>query len=95
MGNFDGVHRGHCAVLDQLKAAAVAMELPTAVLIFEPQPAEYFSESEPPPRLSCLREKLMLLEAEGVDYAMVLHFNEDFAAMTATRTAKFKIISNN
>ncbi len=83
VGNFDGVHRGHCAVLDQLKAAAVAMELPTAVLIFEPQPAEYFSESEPPPRLSCLREKLMLLEAEGVDYAMVLHFNEEFAAMTA------------
>jgi riboflavin kinase / FMN adenylyltransferase len=83
VGNFDGVHRGHCAVLDQLKSAAVALDMPTAVIIFEPQASEYFSESEPPPRLSCLREKLMLLEAEGVDYAMVLRFNDALAAMTA------------
>ena len=83
VGNFDGVHRGHCAVLDQLKAAAVALDMPTAVIIFEPQPSEYFSESEPPPRLSSMREKLMLLEAEGIDYVMVLRFNESLAAMTA------------
>ncbi|MGR8950399.1 MAG: bifunctional riboflavin kinase/FAD synthetase [Gammaproteobacteria bacterium] len=83
VGNFDGVHRGHCAVLEQLKAAAVAMDMPTAVIMFEPQPSEYFSESEPPPRLSSMREKLMLLEAEGIDYVMVLRFNESLAAMTA------------
>ena len=88
VGNFDGVHRGHCAVLDQLKAAAVAVEMPTAVIVFEPQPAEYFSESEPPPRLSSMREKLMLLEAEGIDYVMILRFNESLAAMTASAFVK-------
>lgn len=92
VGNFDGVHRGHAAVLDQLKAAAVAVDMPTAVIVFEPQPAEYFSDSEPPPRLSCLREKLMLLEAEGIDYVMVLRFNDELAGMTASAFVKVVLV---
>lgn len=75
IGNFDGVHRGHQAILGQLRARAQALGVPSCVVIFEPQPREFFTPAEAPPRLTRLREKLALLAQEGVDQVLCLPFN--------------------
>lgn len=75
IGNFDGVHRGHQAILAQLRARAQALGVPSCVVIFEPQPREFFTPAEAPPRLTRLREKLALLAQEGVDQVLCLPFN--------------------
>lgn len=84
IGNFDGVHRGHQALLNQLKAAAAARGLPTAVVIFEPHPREFFTPDTAPARLSSLREKLALFDQFGIDRVQVCRFDARFAQMTAT-----------
>ncbi len=83
IGNFDGVHLGHRALLARLKTAATNAGLPAAVLTFEPHPREFFAPESAPPRLSTLREKLELLADDGVDLAHVCHFNAGFAALSA------------
>ncbi|MBS0510913.1 MAG: bifunctional riboflavin kinase/FAD synthetase [Proteobacteria bacterium] len=83
IGNFDGVHRGHQALLKLLTEKARAMGLPAVVLTFEPHPREYFSPADAPARLASLREKLLLLEASGVDRVHVCRFNAAFAAQPA------------
>jgi riboflavin kinase/FMN adenylyltransferase len=83
IGNFDGVHLGHRALLARLKAAAANAGLPAAVLTFEPHPREFFAPESAPPRLSTLREKLELLADDGVDLAHVCRFNAGFAALSA------------
>lgn len=87
IGNFDGVHLGHCAILKQLQQAAQQRHLPTAIILFEPQPVEYFSRiknTSLPFRLTPLRDKLQLLANSGlVDAAWVLRFNYDFSQQTA------------
>ena len=83
IGNFDGVHRGHLALLETLRAAAAPLGLPTVVMTFEPQPREYFQGREVPARLTRLREKLVLLERAGVDRVLLLPFNERLAALGA------------
>lgn len=83
IGNFDGVHLGHQAMLDSLKAAAKRLNLPAAVLTFEPHPREFFSPQDAPARLTTLREKLELLEAHGVDEVFVLRFNQALAQTSA------------
>lgn len=75
IGNFDGVHRGHQAILAQLCARAKALAVPSCVVIFEPQPREFFAPEQAPPRLARLREKLLLLAAQGVDQVLCLPFN--------------------
>lgn len=80
IGNFDGVHLGHRALLARLTAAAAKAGLPAAVLTFEPHPREFFAPHSPPSRLSTLREKLELIADDGVDLAYVCHFNARFAA---------------
>ena len=87
VGNFDGVHLGHQAVLRQLIDAAAKHQLPSLVIIFEPQPAEYFRPEGQTPRLSALREKLILLQRFGIDRACVLRFDEYLAAQTAEEFA--------
>jgi riboflavin kinase/FMN adenylyltransferase len=84
IGNFDGVHLGHQAMLTSLKAAAKRLNLPAAVLTFEPHPREFFSPEAAPARLTTLREKLELLEAQGVDEVFVLRFNQALAQTSAT-----------
>lgn len=84
IGNFDGVHLGHQALLNQLKEAAQARGLPTAVVIFEPHPREFFTPQTAPARLSSLREKLELFEELGIDRVHVCRFNSAFARMTAS-----------
>ena len=67
IGNFDGVHRGHQALLKMLTDKARSLALPAVVLTFEPHPREYFFPASAPARLASLREKLLLLAGCGVD----------------------------
>jgi len=83
IGNFDGVHRGHRALLAKLTALAKQAGLPAAVMTFEPNPREFFAPQSAPARLASLREKLQLLAECGVDLAYVCAFNKRFAALTA------------
>ena len=84
IGNFDGVHLGHQAMLRQLRAKADAFGVPATVLTFEPHPRELFAPDKAPARLTSLREKLALLEACGVDRVVLFRFDQRHAAMTAT-----------
>jgi riboflavin kinase/FMN adenylyltransferase len=83
IGNFDGVHLGHQAVLNQVRARAQEMNLPSVVITFEPQPQEYFRPTQSPPRLTRLREKLSELSTEGIDRMLCLIFNSHLAGLTA------------
>jgi riboflavin kinase/FMN adenylyltransferase len=83
IGNFDGVHRGHQAMLSRLVEAAEDLRLPPAVLTFEPHPREFFAPKAAPPRLSTLRAKLELLRAYGVTIAYVARFDARLASLTA------------
>ncbi|PVZ11319.1 MULTISPECIES: bifunctional riboflavin kinase/FAD synthetase [unclassified Pseudomonas] len=83
IGNFDGVHRGHQAILARLRERGAELGLPTCVILFEPQPREYFTPDQAPPRLARLRDKVELLQAEGVDQVVCLAFNQRFRQLSA------------
>ncbi|WP_245615878.1 bifunctional riboflavin kinase/FAD synthetase [Andreprevotia chitinilytica] len=83
IGNFDGLHLGHRAMLAELRAAAAARGLKTAVLTFEPHPRELFTPDTAPTRLTSLREKIERLASEGIDYLIVQRFNRGFAGIDA------------
>jgi len=83
IGNFDGVHRGHQALLRLLVREARERAMPATVLTFEPHPREFFAPESAPPRLSRLREKLELMAEAGVDRVYVLRFNEELASLEA------------
>ena len=85
IGNFDGVHRGHQALLQQLRQQALALGLPTVVITFEPQPREFFDLAQAPARLTNLREKYVALAALGIDYLVCLNFNPRLAQLTAAQ----------
>ncbi|BDX22156.1 riboflavin biosynthesis protein [Polynucleobacter sp. TUM22923] len=82
IGNFDGVHRGHAALLQQLKADAQARGLVSCVMTFEPHPKEFFSPEQAPPRILNLRDKLAAFAKLGIDRVVVEHFNAAFARLT-------------
>ena len=92
IGNFDGVHLGHKAVLEALKVRAVAHALPSLVIIFEPQPLEYFCPDKAPARLTRLREKLALLREVGIDRVMLLRFDQDLSSLTAEQFVQKMLI---
>ncbi len=88
IGNFDGVHRGHQAVLAALKARAGELGVPTCVLTFEPHPREYFAEQSggsivAPPRILTERDKLDALSEHGIDRVCIAHFNATLASLAA------------
>jgi riboflavin kinase/FMN adenylyltransferase len=83
IGNFDGVHRGHQLVIRQLKRVAREASLPTVVIIFEPQPIEYFAPARAPKRLARFREKIAYLKAQQIDYLLCLHFDQALAEQSA------------
>ena len=83
IGNFDGFHKGHQAVVEAMKEKARIYGLTSAVMIFEPQPLEYFSRSRAPARLYSLRDKLQALEVAGVKLVFCMKFNQEFASMSA------------
>jgi riboflavin kinase/FMN adenylyltransferase len=82
IGNFDGVHRGHRALLNQLVAGARERGLVSCVLTFEPHPKEFFSPEQAPPRILNLRDKLAALSEIGIDRVVVEHFNSAFARLS-------------
>ncbi len=83
IGNFDGVHLGHQAVLGQLAERAAVLSLPAVVITFEPQPREFFTPGGTPPRLTRFREKVQALRRFSVDRVVCLRFNAALAAMPA------------
>ncbi|MCS2149225.1 bifunctional riboflavin kinase/FAD synthetase [Scandinavium manionii] len=83
IGNFDGVHRGHQALLERLRAEGRERGLPVVVVIFEPQPLELFATDKAPARLTRLRDKVRYLAESGVDYVLCVRFDRRFAALTA------------
>lgn len=83
IGNFDGIHRGHMALLSHLRSKAKALGLPASVLTFEPHPRDFFAPHAAPARLTSLREKLALLDAAGVDHVHICHFTRRTASLTA------------
>jgi len=83
IGNFDGLHLGHQALLARLRDLAGTAELRTTVLTFEPHPREFFAPEKAPTRLTSLREKCEFLAELGIDHAHVLHFDARLAAMSA------------
>ncbi len=83
VGNFDGVHRGHQALLAHVTARARTAGRPSAVMTFEPHPREFFAHERRPTRLTSLREKLELFQAAGVDRVYVCRFDARFAALGA------------
>src|SRR5947207_15295507 len=83
IGNFDGVHRGHRAVIAAARARANALGRPAGALTFEPHPRSFFRPSEPLFRLTDERAKLRLLAATGLDGAIVLRFDAALARVSA------------
>ena len=83
IGNFDGVHLGHQALLAQVKEVAHTHALSSAVLVFEPHPREFFTPQQAPARLTSMREKLELFAEVGIDRVHVCRFNQSFAQMSA------------
>lgn len=85
IGNFDGVHLGHRALLSRLKTAAYSRNLAAAVLTFEPHPREFFAPHAAPARLASLRDKCALLAGCGVDVLHVQRFDSRFAHVSAEK----------
>lgn len=83
LGNFDGVHRGHVAVIAAARERAAALARPAAVLTFEPHPRAFFNPGEPLFRLTDEAAKLRLLAASGLDGVVVLTFDAALANLTA------------
>jgi riboflavin kinase / FMN adenylyltransferase len=83
IGSFDGVHLGHQTILRQLIETARQRQLPAVVIVFEPQPHEFFSADRAPARLMRLREKVNALWAAGVDRVVCLHFNQQMRSLSA------------
>lgn len=84
IGNFDGVHLGHQAMLAQVKQAAERLGLTSCAMTFEPHPREFLAPDQAPVRLTSLREKLSLLAKTGIARAQLIHFNLAFAGTPAS-----------
>jgi len=87
IGNFDGVHLGHQAMIQTLKDTAAKQGLKTLVMLFEPQPLEFFRGLDAPPRITTWREKVEILRDLGVDYVLVARFDQTFRSLTAQNFA--------
>lgn len=83
IGNFDGVHRGHRALIAEASGRARALGRPSGVIVFEPHPRQFFAPAEPHFTLTPLSEKLSVLETLGLKVAVVLAFDAGLAAMPA------------
>jgi riboflavin kinase/FMN adenylyltransferase len=82
LGNFDGVHHGHQKLIQCLQDEGLRLQLPTALITFEPQPVEFFSRQPTVPRLMRLSEKWAALEEYQIDYLICLRFNSTLAALS-------------
>jgi riboflavin kinase/FMN adenylyltransferase len=92
IGNFDGLHLGHQTLLRLLADRARELGLPASVLTFEPHPREFFSPLDAHPRLTSLREKLLLLGDNNVDHAHIQQFNARFSSLDAEEFIQFVLV---
>ncbi len=83
IGNFDGVHLGHQALLTEVKKRAHDLKLESAVITFEPNPKDYFSQNKPQTRISSLREKIELFNEIKIDRVHIIKFNQEFSKVTS------------
>lgn len=85
IGNFDGLHLGHQAIIERVKAYAETLGVPSCVVIFEPQPLEYIAPDKTPIRLTRIREKLELLKQQAIDIVLCLPFNQHLKDLSASQ----------
>lgn len=85
IGNFDGVHLGHQELIKHLDKKKAELGLPSLVMLFEPQPLEFFQPETAPPRLMTLRDKVEALRDCGVDYVLCVNFDQKFRSLTAAQ----------
>lgn len=83
LGNFDGVHLGHQQLINHLIKQSKKLNLPTVVMLFEPQPLEFFCKQNAPARLTSFKEKVELIKKLGIDYIIAVPFTQTFANMLA------------
>lgn len=83
IGNFDGIHRGHQAIFEQLKRTAACLSLPSLVISFNPLPHEFFAGDKAPARLQSDRDRIQGIAAEGIDRLLLLPFNDTQAKQSA------------
>ena len=87
VGNFDGLHRGHLALVERCRALAKNGER-VAVVTFEPLPAAFFNAKKAPGRLNTIYRKLAILHSLGVDITWLIRFDEQFASLSARDFAR-------
>ena len=83
IGNFDGFHRGHRQLIARLQTVKQQHQLPSVVIVFEPQPREYFAMSQAPIRLMRLSDKIIALQDQGIDFILCLYFDRELAMLSA------------
>ncbi len=91
IGNFDGVHKGHQAILREVRARADKLNVPAMLICFEPQPKEFFDLYDAPARLTRFREKVDLLSEQGIDYVYCVKFDEKARTMTAVEFVRILV----
>lgn len=94
IGNFDGVHLGHHAILDQLADIGARESISTALMTFEPQPREFFAGDSAPPRLTRFKEKLLVLKQTPLDHVLVLRFNQAFSRVPAHHFIRHYLVAS-
>ena len=92
IGSFDGVHRGHQAILKQVRSRAEELDIPAVAVTFEPQPREYFSPQQAPARLMRMREKIQSLLNFGMHYVVCLQFNSKLRDLTAEQFVQLVLV---
>ena len=92
IGNFDGVHLGHQAILTRLRNSAARLNVPSCVIVFEPQPREFFNPETAPVRLTRLRDKLQLFSDAGIDQVLCIAFNKRFRQLSAAEFVQTVLI---
>ena len=93
IGNFDGIHRGHQAILKRLLECAEVCDLPSAVMFFEPHPEELFRPDDAPARMSRFRDKITYLKEFGIDQLILVKFSRQFSQMSAEHFLKEVLIT--
>ncbi len=94
IGNFDGVHLGHRAILDQLTEIGAREHLSTALMTFEPQPREFFAGDGAAPRLTRFKEKMLALQSTPLDHVLVLRFDEQFSRVPAKHFIRHYLVAS-
>ncbi|MFT6265310.1 MAG: riboflavin kinase/FMN adenylyltransferase [Oleiphilaceae bacterium] len=94
IGNFDGVHLGHQAIIQQVVTKAEDLGVPSVVIIFEPQPLEFFQGNKAPARLMRFREKLQALSTFGIDYVFCLKFDSKLSQLSAPSFVETVLVSH-